>query len=144
MISRSASASRTLFQPWAALLMSACGAGGAESPDFASDAPVVIETSPGDGEEDVEASLAQITATFSEAMDLAGWSWVTEVGRSAPSITGLPFYVDEQTTVLPVRLEPSTTYVIWVNSPDDRELRNFTNHDGVSARAHRIRFTTRD
>jgi hypothetical protein len=142
MVSRSASASRIL-EPLALLLLSACGASGDDG-GFASDAPVVVETAPGDGEEGVDATLAHITATFSEAMDLAGWSWVTEVGRSAPSITGLPFYVDELTTVLPVRLEPSTTYVLWINSPDDRELRNFTNNDGVSARAHRIRFTTRD
>lgn len=142
-VSPSAGRGRTFLGPLGLLLLPACGASGGDS-GFAPDAPVVIDSSPGDGEEDVDASLTQITATFSEAMDLAGWSWVTEVGRSAPSITGLPFYVDELTTVLPVRLEPATTYVIWVNSPDDRELRNFTNHDGVSARAHRIRFTTRD
>jgi hypothetical protein len=75
-------------------------------------------------------------------MDLEGWSWVTEVGVSAPSITGLPFYVDETTTVLPVRLEPATRYAIWLNSPDDETLRNFKDEGGVSARAHRIRFTT--
>jgi Bacterial Ig-like domain len=125
------------------LLLSACGGEGEAESEFATDAPVVVETAPRDGAEDVDASLAAITATFSEAMDLAGWSWVTEIGRSAPSITGLPFYLDETTTVLPVRLEPATTYVIWVNSPDDEALRNFKDSDGVSARAHRIGFTTR-
>jgi len=122
---------------------SACAGEDDTMAGFASDAPVVIETTPRDGEVDVDAELEQITATFSEAMDLDGWSWVTEVGRSAPSITGLPFYVDETTTVLPVRLEPGTTYGVWVNSPDDADLRKFTNSAGVSARAHRIRFTTR-
>lgn len=110
---------------------------------FAPDAPVVIETVPRDGEVDVDANLEQITATFSEAMDVDGWSWVTERGRPTPSLIGLPYYLDETTTVLPVRLEPGTTYGIWVNSPDDAELRKFTNSAGVSARAHRIRFTTR-
>ena len=142
MVLRSAFANN-MIEPLALVLLSACGAGGDEA-GFAPDAPIVVETAPGDGEQNVDASLTQITATFSEAMDLAGWSWVTEVGRSAPSITGLPFYADELTTVLPVRLDPATTYVIWVNSPDDRELRNFTNPEGVSARAHRIRFTTRE
>jgi hypothetical protein len=121
----------------------ACGDEDDAMTGFASDAPVVIETTPRDGELDVDAGLGQITATFSEAMDRAGWSWVTEVGLSAPSITGLPFYLDETTTVLPVRLEPGTTYSIWVNSPDDAELRKFTNSAGVSARAHRIHFSTR-
>jgi hypothetical protein len=122
----------------------ACGGEDDTMAGFAPDAPVVIETTPRDGEADVDAELAHITATFSEPMDRDGWSWVTEVGRSAPSITGLPFYLDETTTVLPVRLEPATTYGIWVNSPDDTELRKFANPAGVSARAHRIQFTTRD
>ncbi|HWO13532.1 MAG TPA: Ig-like domain-containing protein [Polyangiaceae bacterium] len=124
------------------LSLCACGA---EAPQdaFARDAPVVVETTPRDGEQSVDADLRQITATFSEAMDLSGWSWVTETGHSVPSITGLPFYVDDTTTVLPVRLEPATNYAIWVNSPDDAELRKFTSLAGVSARAHRIRFTTR-
>jgi hypothetical protein len=125
------------------LVLAACGAPNEGPSDFAPDAPTVIETTPRDGDDDVDASLAAITATFSEAMDLAGWSWVTEVGRSAPSITGVPFYIDETTTVLPVRLEPGRTYGIWINSPDDAQLRNFANPGGVPARAHRIRFSTR-
>jgi hypothetical protein len=125
--------------------LSLCACGSGESPDdeFAPDAPVVIATTPRDGEQDVDSALLQITATFNEAMDLSGWSWVTEVGRDPPSVTGLPFYVDDTTTVLPVRLEPATTYVLWVNSPHDAELRKFTSIAGVSARAHRIGFTTR-
>ncbi|HTV24740.1 MAG TPA: Ig-like domain-containing protein [Polyangiaceae bacterium] len=122
---------------------SACGGEDDTLAGFEPDAPIVIETTPRDGEVDVDADLEQITATFSEAMDLDGWSWVTEVGRSTPSITGLPFYLDEHTTVLPVRLEPGTTYGVWVNSPDDAELRKFMSSAGISARAYRIRFTTR-
>lgn len=121
----------------------ACAASDDPGTGFAPDAPVVIETTPQDGAVDVDAELEYITATFSEPMDIDGWSWVTEVGRPTPSITGLPFYLDDTTTVLPVRLEPGTTYGIWLNSPDDAELRKFTNNAGVSARAHRIRFTTR-
>lgn len=105
-------------------------------------APTVIDSVPGDGEVDVDVELPKITATFSTAMATEGWSWVTEIGRRAPVVTGLPFYVDDMTTVLPVRLEPDTEYAIWINSPDDRELRKFTSADGVAARAHRIRFRT--
>jgi Bacterial Ig-like domain len=137
-------------RPWASraarslglCLSCACGAE-ADRDEFAADAPLVVETTPGDGERDVDAGLQQITATFSEAMDLSGWSWVAEPDHSVPSITGLPYYIDETTTVLPVRLEPAATYAVWVNSPDDAELRKFTSVTGVSARAHRIRFTTR-
>ncbi len=125
------------------LVLAACGAGDEGAPSFAADAPIVIESVPVDGEVGVDADLEQITATFSEAMRTEGWSWVSEAGRSKPSITGVPFYLDATTTVLPVRLQPQTTYVIWVNSPDDGELRKFESSDGVTARAHRIRFSTR-
>ena len=122
-------------------LLPACGA--EDSTAFEADAPTVVDTVPLDGEVDVDIELEQISATFSESMQTEGWSWVTEAGRPAPVVTGLPFYIDDMTTVLPVRLEPNTEYVVWVNSPDDADLRKFANSDGVSARAHRIRFTTR-
>jgi Big-like domain-containing protein len=124
-------------------LLSGGGCAGDEGErPFAENAPVVVESVPRDGDVGVDSSLEAITATFSQAMDLGGWSWVTEIGHSAPSITGLPYYLDELTTVLPVQLEPDTTYVLWVNSPDDAELRNFTSPEGIAARAHRIGFTT--
>jgi hypothetical protein len=128
--------------PAVALALCACGSPEAADNEFAPDAPFVIESSPRDGDSGVSAELAHITATFSEEMDLGGWSWVTEVDYSAPSITGIPFYIDTTTTVLPVRLEPNTSYAIWLNSPEDAELRKFMSLDGVSARAHRIAFTT--
>jgi hypothetical protein len=125
----------------AALMLAACSADGHRH-DAPAGAPTVIDSMPADGEVGVDAELGEITATFSTVMATEGWSWVTEIGRRAPVVTGLPFYVDDITTVLPVRLEPDTEYAIWINSPDDRELRKFTSADGVSARAHRIRFRT--
>jgi hypothetical protein len=119
------------------------GCGTAEEAEATEDGPEVIRTVPSDGEVDVAAELGALSVTFSESMERAGWSWVTEAGRSAPSVTGIPFYVDELTNVLPVRLQPHTSYVIWVNSPDDAELRKFANEDGISAPAYRIRFRTR-
>src|SRR5688572_27616943 len=86
-------------------LLPACGA--EDSTAFEADAPIVIDTVPLDGALDVDVELEQISATFSESMRTEGWSWVTEAGRPAPAITGLPFYIDDLTTVLPVRLEPS-------------------------------------
>jgi hypothetical protein len=122
-------------------MLGACGAADSEG-ELAHGMPTVIDSAPANGEIDVDAELGEITATFSTVMATEGWSWVTEIGRRAPVVTGLPFYVDDVTTVLPVRLEPGTEYAIWINSPDDRELRKFTSADGVSARAYRIRFRT--
>jgi hypothetical protein len=101
-----------------------------------------VETVPADGDVQVDAGLTEITATFNEAMHPGGWSWVTEAGLSAPVVTGFPFYIDDTTAVLPVRLLPDTLYVLWVNSPDDAELRKFADEEGVAAPAHRIRFQT--
>lgn len=125
----------------AAVVLVACSGADNEG-EIAPGAPTVIDSMPADGEVGVDAELGEITATFSTVMATGGWSWVTETGVPAPVVTGLPFYVDDMTTVLPVRLEPDTEYAVWVNSPDDRELRKFTSADGVSARAHRISFRT--
>lgn len=107
------------------------------------DGPVVVSTVPADGETDVDASLPELSVTFSEAMLREGWSWVTERRHPAPAVTGAAYFVDDVTNVLPVQLLPATSYAVWVNSPDDEQLRKFASTAGVPARAYRIRFTTR-
>jgi hypothetical protein len=106
-------------------------------------APLVVQTIPNDGASDVDSTLDTIRVTFSRAMQPDDWSWAKELGSSAPVITGIPFYADERTAILPVRLQPETRYVVWVNSPDDEQLRKFQSSDGVSAPAYRIEFRTR-
>ena len=59
------------------------------------------------------------------------------------AVTGAAYFVDDVTNVLPVQLLPATSYAVWVNSPDDEQLRKFASTAGVPARAYRIRFTTR-
>lgn len=132
---------------WTAFtLIPACGAGDAESGGEAwedAGAPVVLESVPAAGDMEVDASLTELTVIFSEPMEVSGYSWVTELGHSVPSVSGFPFYADETTAVLPVYLEPDTSYAVWVNSPSDSSLRKFANEDGVAARAYRINFHTR-
>jgi hypothetical protein len=122
--------------------LASCGAPAEAQPELVG--PTVIDTVPSDGEVGVDTEIGALRVTFSETMEPAGWSWVTEAGRSAPVVTGLPVFVDERTNVMPVRLTPHTSYVVWVNSPDDAKLRKFANPDGIPAPAYRIRFTTRD
>lgn len=124
--------------PGAAL--TGCGEPESSAP---SDGPVVVQTVPADGETDVDSSLPALSVTFSEAMLREGWSWVTERRHAAPAVTGAAYYVDDVTNVLPVQLLPETSYVVWVNSPDDERLRKFASTQGVAARAYRIRFATR-
>lgn len=125
------------------LLCCAGGDDGQLPSEVPEDVPRVVATYPSDGSQDVEPNLVVITARFSEAMYPSGWSWVTEMGRDSPEITAPPFYLDPVTHLLPVKLKSQTTYVLWINSPDDESLRNFESLSGVPARAHRIRFTTR-
>lgn len=119
-----------------------CSAPAEAQPELAG--PTVVDTVPNDGEVGVDTEIGSLSVTFSETMEPAGWSWVTEAGRSAPVVTGLPVFVDERTNVMPVRLTPQTSYVVWVNSPDDAQLRKFANPEGIPATAYRIRFTTGD
>jgi hypothetical protein len=119
-------------------LLLACGG----APEADAGGPIVIDTVPSNGADDVDSELGALRVTFSEAMG-EGWSWVTETGHAAPRVQGFAFYIDDVTNVLPVELAPHTDYAIWVNSPDHEELRKFANPDGVSARAYRIQFETR-
>jgi hypothetical protein len=125
------------------LLLSACGSPATNEETWDDDAPTVIETVPAAGDMAVDASLTEVTVTFSEAMEIGRWSWVTEQGHSVPNVSGIPFYADEMTAVLPVYLEPNTAYALWVNSPDDAALRKFASTDGIAAKAYRINFHTR-
>lgn len=124
---------------------SACAGASAngEGDPSAAGAPVVIGTTPANGDMAVDPSTSRVTATFDRAMETSGWSWVIEMGHPPPNVNGIPFYADDTTAVLPVQLEPGTTYVLWINSPDDAQLRNFASLEGISARAHRVRFRTR-
>lgn len=124
-----------------ASLLGACGASG-DADDWDPEAPRVVSTVPADGARGVDPDLFALVARFSESMQPSEWSWVAESGHPVPEIAGVPFYVDDVTNVLPVRLRPETTYVIWVNSPSDAEYRKFQSEAGVSARAHRVSFET--
>jgi hypothetical protein len=131
------------FSATLTLLLTACGAPDLGEEIWDENAPTVVETIPAAGDMAVDASLPEVTVTFSEAMEIGGWSWVTEDGHSVPNVNGIPFYADEVTAILPVYLEPNTHYALWVNSPDDAALRKFASADGIAAKAYRINFHTR-
>jgi hypothetical protein len=134
-------------QPWLSatfvLLLGACGASDRGEETWDENAPTVVDTVPAAGDMAVDSSLSEVTVTFSEAMEVSGWSWVTEDGHAVPNVNGIPFYADVFTAVLPVYLKPDTHYALWVNSPDDESLRKFASADGITARAYRINFHTR-
>ena len=79
--------------------------------------PVVVKTEPAAGTKDVDPSLREVKVTFSKTMKDGNWSFVQESKETFPKIDGeIRFLKDHRTCVLPVRLKPGTTYVIWINS----------------------------
>lgn len=80
--------------------------------------PVVVKTFPQAGDSHVDPSIREIKATFSkEMLTKEMWSWVKYSDETFPKIAGkIHFLADKKTCVLPVKLEPNKTYVIWINS----------------------------
>ncbi len=102
--------------------------------------PKVIATNPKNGATSVDPAMSKITVTFSRPMKNYSWSWVREDENSFPELTEKTHYVDEKTCVLPVKLRPGKSYVIWINSPI---YKNFRDPNGNAAEPYRIEFTTR-
>ncbi len=102
--------------------------------------PRVIALSPANGATDVDPKLTELRATFDRPMS-EGWSWVTEGGGSFPEATGeATMTFDRRSAILPVRLQPSRTYVVWLNSDAYRDFRDAA---GVELPPVRWTFTTR-
>ncbi len=80
--------------------------------------PSVIKTVPQAGAVNVDPALKEIRATFSKEMMTDNmWSFVHMSKDTFPKIAGdIHFLKDKKTCVLPVKLEPGKTYVIWINS----------------------------
>jgi RNA polymerase sigma-70 factor (ECF subfamily) len=85
-------------------------------------APSVVATTPEDGATDVDPAIVEIVAVFSQPMKQDSWSVVAAGSGETPELAGDPYFRDEQTCVLPVRLEPGKMYSIGFN---DAESRNF-------------------
>lgn len=101
--------------------------------------PIVVTTTPMTFANDVDPSLAAITATFTRRMTDANWSW-TGGGETFPKITGqISYDADRTTCTMPVHLEPGHVYWVGVNSPINR---NFKSDSGRPARRYVILFAT--
>jgi hypothetical protein len=99
--------------------------------------PVVVKTEPQSGDVTVDPSITEIKGTFSKKMMDKSWSWA---GADESWVTGKPHYLaDGRTCVLPVKLEPGKTYVVWLNSP---KFRNFKDSRGQSAIPYLLVFET--
>ncbi len=101
--------------------------------------PVVVKTIPRAGETGVDPALNELQVTFSKDMQDASWSWVQQDPESFPE-SGTPKYLpDHRTCVLPVKLAPGKSYVIWLN---DQRFTNFRDASGRPAVSYLLTFST--
>jgi RNA polymerase sigma-70 factor (ECF subfamily) len=104
-------------------------------------APSVVKTVPQGGDLAVDPNLKEIRATFSKDKADASWSWVQVSKASFPATTGKARYLeDRRTCVLPVKLEPGKTYVIWLNKD---QFQAFIDTDGNAAVPYLLVFQTK-
>jgi RNA polymerase sigma-70 factor (ECF subfamily) len=93
-------------------------------PGAAAAAPTAISFDPPNGATGVDASRTELRATFDRPMS-EGWSWVREGTEPFPEPTGeASLTADGRVAVLPVRLEPGRSYVIWLNRGQYRFFRD--------------------
>ncbi len=103
--------------------------------------PVVVKTVPEAGKSGVDASIKEITVTYSKEMQNGSWSWSTWGEENFPKTTGKPHYKDDKRTcVLPVELKPGKTYAIWLNSEN---FGNFKDKSGHAAVPYLLIFETK-
>lgn len=103
--------------------------------------PVVVQTTPRSGDTQVDPATSEIRVTYSKDMQDGSWSWSQISDESFPQTTGSPRYLDDKRTcVLPVKLQPGKTYVIWLNS---NRFTNFKDADGQAAVPYLLVFETK-
>jgi Bacterial Ig-like domain len=81
--------------------------------------PSVVKTVPRAGDIAVDPNLKEISVTFSkDMMTEEMWSWYSQSPDTFPEIdkAGIRYLKDGRTCVLPVKLQPGKTYIIWINS----------------------------
>jgi hypothetical protein len=104
-------------------------------------APRVVQTTPRNGDRDVDPWLREIRVTFDKAMKDKSWSWLQLNGLSYPETYGhVRYEADHKTCVLPVKLSPDATYFIRLNS---ESVGNFQDLQGRSAVPYLLQFSTR-
>lgn len=104
--------------------------------------PAVVKTSPRAGDTEVDAAgVTEIRVTFSKDMMDRTWSWSQISDDTFPKTTGQPHYdKDRRTCVLPVKLGPGKTYVLWINS---EKFSNFKDATGMPAVPYLLVFETK-
>jgi len=103
-------------------------------------AVTVVSTSPANGARGVDPGLAQFSVRFSEPVGPAYSFVLSDAGAPLPA-TGNPLFSEKNTVcTVPVKLAPSTTYAVWINSARFNNFRSAK--DGTPVTPYQVTFTT--
>lgn len=92
----------------------------------------VIKTVPASGATDVDPALKELTFTFSKDMTTTSWSVCQISAEHFPESDGkIKFLPDKRTCVMPVKLEPGKTYVLWLNRGQFQAFRDADKNPSV-------------
>jgi hypothetical protein len=95
-------------------------------------APSVVRTVPQCGHTAVDPDLKEIKVTFSKDMNTNRmWAVVQTSKETFPETPGQIHYADNRTCVVPVKLEPNKTYVLWFNRGQFNSFRDKQNNPAV-------------
>ena len=110
----------TLMTATATLLAVAAWAQTARQYSVKAMPPSVVKTVPPAGATEVDPNLKEISVTFSKEMTDGNWSIPTTTPKEnfpedVESGAKIHYLPDKRTCVMPVKLQPGRTYVIWFN-----------------------------
>jgi hypothetical protein len=118
--------------PVAALVVAATMSVGAADVSVKSLPPSVIKTLPECGDTAVDPALKEIRVTFSKDMVTNRmWSICQTSKETFPESGGQIHYTDKRTCVMPVKLEPGKTYVLWFNRGQFNSFRDAQNNSSI-------------
>lgn len=95
--------------------------------------PSVVKTVPQAGDTDVDPALKEMTVTFSKNMKTNRMWAVCQISKETfPENAGQIHYLaDQRTCVVPVKLDPGKTYVVWFNRGQFNSFRDTENNPSV-------------
>ena len=124
-----------IMSAWVLIAMVAASAAGADDQEVTVKTmpPSVVKTSPQAGDTAVDPATKEIQVTFSKDM-LTDRMWaVCQISKETfPKTDGKIHYLnDNRTCVVPVKLEPGKTYVLWFNRGQFNSFRDTDNNPAV-------------
>jgi len=120
---------------WVLLAVVAAGAARAEDKEVTVKTmpPSVVKTIPQAGDTAVDPATKEIRVTFSKDMLTDRmWAVVQTSKETFPTVDGKIHYLDDKRTcVIPVKVEPGRTYVLWFNRAQFNSFRDTDNNPAV-------------